>query len=79
MRRFRPARRRYVPFFSSGYCIVIPRGREPAHPHAQFAFVTRECFVALQGTEMEIQGDDDLKKLALKMANVRPDPRMYGK
>jgi len=28
---------------------------------------------------MEIQGDDDLKKLALKMANVRPDQRMYGK
>jgi len=32
-----------------------------------------------KGTEMEIQGDDDLKKLALKMANVRPDQRMYGK
>ena len=28
---------------------------------------------------MEIQGDDDLKKMALKMANVRPDQRMYGK
>jgi hypothetical protein len=32
-----------------------------------------------QGTELEIQNDDDLKKLALKMANVRPDQRMYGK
>ena len=30
-------------------------------------------------TELEIQGDDDLKKIALKMANVRPDQRMYGK
>ena len=30
-------------------------------------------------TELEIQGDDDLKKMALKMANVRPDQRMYGK
>ena len=28
---------------------------------------------------MEIQGDDDLKKMALKMANVRPDQRMYDK
>ena len=36
-------------------------------------------FLGRQGPELEIQNDDDLKKLALKMANVRPDQRMYGK
>jgi hypothetical protein len=32
-----------------------------------------------QADEALIKGDDDLKKMALKMANVRPDQRMYGK
>jgi len=35
--------------------------------------------VLQQADEAVVQGDDDLKKLALKMANVRPDQRMYGK
>lgn len=35
--------------------------------------------MVLQADEMVVQGDDDLKKMALKMVNVRPDQRMYDK
>jgi hypothetical protein len=35
--------------------------------------------LGLQQEELIIQGDDDLKKMALKMQNVRPDQRMYDK
>jgi hypothetical protein len=32
-----------------------------------------------QADEKAIEADDDLKKLALRSLNARPDQRMYGK